>query len=94
MRLRLRLTPKLTLVFILFAALLLVALGVLAYSSGRSALEAATVSGLLSSAIEKEAELAAWVEERQSDIATLVASPSFLDDLTTLATATSREASA
>jgi hypothetical protein len=47
MRLRLNISAKLTLLFALFAALLLVGVGTLAYSSGRAALETATISDLL-----------------------------------------------
>jgi hypothetical protein len=47
-KLQLRLTPKLALVYVLFAAVLLLFVGVMAYYSGRSSLEAATASEMLS----------------------------------------------
>ena len=81
MKLRLNITAKLTLVFVLFAALLLVGVGVLAYTSGRTALEAAITSDLLSTAIEKEAALNAWVEDRQSGISALAHSPDLLENV-------------
>jgi len=81
MRLRLSITVKLTLVFVMFAALLLVGVGSLAYNSGRAALEAATISDLLSVAIEKEAALNVWVENRQSDIIRLTHLPDLLEDV-------------
>lgn len=71
MRLHLKITPKLTLVFVLSATALLVGVSLLAYYSGRSALQAAITSDLVSTAIEKEAALNAWIKERQSNIAML-----------------------
>ena len=69
----------------LFAAALLAFVGVLAYDSGRSGLEAATISALSATAIEKEAALDEWIHERQSDLAVLAASPRILEDVTALA---------
>ena len=83
-RLHLRLTPRLTLVYVLFAAALLAFVGVLAYDSGRSGLEAATISALSATAVEKEAALDEWIHERQSDLAVLAASPRILEDVTAL----------
>jgi len=68
MKLSLKITPKLTLVFVLFAIVVLVGVSLFAYYSGRFALEAAIVSDLHSTAIEKQAALEAWVEEGKSDI--------------------------
>jgi signal transduction histidine kinase len=69
-----RLTPKVTLVFVIFAALLLLSVGVLAYTSGRTALEAATLSGLQATAIEKQAAFDAWVDDALSRISVLAES--------------------
>ncbi|HEX9922509.1 MAG TPA: PAS domain S-box protein, partial [Anaerolineae bacterium] len=87
MKPHLSITAKLTSLFVLFAALLLAGVGFLAYNSGRAALEAATISDLLSAAIEKEAALNAWVQDRELDIAALTRSPDLLEDVTTLAAA-------
>ncbi len=81
MKLRLSITAKLTLVFVLFAALLLVGVGALAYTSGRTALETAITSDLLSTAIEKEAALNAWVEDQQLDIIALTHSPDLVENV-------------
>jgi HAMP domain-containing protein len=78
-KLHLNITTKLTLVFVLFATLLLVGVGALAYSSGRAALEAAITSDLLSTAIEKEAALNAWFENRPVDLTGLTRSPDLLE---------------
>ncbi|HEX8833074.1 MAG TPA: PAS domain S-box protein, partial [Abditibacteriaceae bacterium] len=75
MKLRLNLTPRITLVFVLFAAILLGVVGWLSYNSGRSALQASATSELLSSAIEKETAINAWIDERRISLE-LVASPS------------------
>ncbi len=83
MKLRLPLTPKLTLVFVIFAAMLLTLVSGLAYISGRSALQDATISDLLSTALEKQAALDVWFGERQSDMAILAAWPAFLEDTAT-----------
>jgi hypothetical protein len=76
MRRSLRLTPKVTLTFVAFAVVLLTIVGTLAYKSGRDSLEEATFSGLLSTAIEKEAALETWISEAQNQIANLAESPS------------------
>jgi PAS domain S-box-containing protein len=83
-KLKLGVTSKLTLVFVLFAAALLAGVGLLSYYNGRAALEAATVSELLATAIEKEAALSAWVEDRRADVASFAASPGLLEDVAAL----------
>ncbi|MBZ0300467.1 MAG: HAMP domain-containing protein [Anaerolineae bacterium] len=75
MNLTLRLTPKVTLSFVLFGAGLLILVGILAYTNGRQALEAATFSDLLSVAIEKEATLESWIAAGQTQIAGFAQSP-------------------
>ena len=53
--------PKLALVFALFGALILGAVSFLVFENARSALQAASVSELLATAIEKQSALDAWV---------------------------------
>ena len=65
---KLGITPKLTLVFVLFAGAVLVGLSIPAYNNGRAALLAATVSELLTNSLEKQAALNAWVADRQHSI--------------------------
>ncbi len=81
---RLRLTPKLILSHVLFATVLLVVVSLLAYNSGRAALQAATVSDLFSIATEKEAALNNWIAERQSDIIEITTLPDMLTNLAAL----------
>src|SRR5690242_1075372 len=90
----LRLTPKLTLIFVLFAAVLLIAVDFLAYSSGRKALEAAATAELESTAGEKEATLAAWVEEKKSDIQALADDPVLIGRASILSTVSPKSAAA
>jgi PAS domain S-box-containing protein len=65
---KLGITPTLTLVFVLFASAVLVGLGIPAYNNGRAALQAATVSELLTTTLEKQAALGTWVADRQHSI--------------------------
>src|SRR5262249_51501287 len=74
--------PKLTLVFALFAAVLVASVGVLSYRSGRAALQAATISELLATITEKHAALDSWVEERRTGIMALAGVPGLVDDVT------------
>ena len=68
MKLRLHLTSRIVLIFVLFAAVLLAAVGMVSYYSGRESLKAAAVSEMLAVAIEKEAELDKWLEERTGNL--------------------------
>lgn len=74
-----KLTPRFTLAFILFAAALLTGVGLLAYNSGRDSLRAATISELQSTALEKESALASWVEDKETDIVTLTHNPLLIE---------------
>ncbi len=75
MRRSLHVTPKVTLVFILFAFILLFSVGFLAYDSGVNSLETATFFDLTSTAIEKEAAFESWVADGLNDIIDLANSP-------------------
>ncbi|HEX5840493.1 MAG TPA: PAS domain S-box protein [Anaerolineales bacterium] len=79
MPLKFGITQKLAAVFILFAALILTGVGLVAYSSGRNSLRSATISELLATAIEKEAGLNSWVEEKQRDIARVSTDPQIVE---------------
>jgi hypothetical protein len=50
------------------AAVVLATVGVLSYRSGKESLKADAVSELLTIAVEKEAALNAWIEERRTDL--------------------------
>ena len=60
---KLKITPKLTLLFIIFSGILLLALSIPAYIIARNALRAAAVAERLSSAVEKEDALNSWVND-------------------------------
>ncbi|MEW5957075.1 MAG: PAS domain S-box protein [Chloroflexota bacterium] len=78
MKFRWGITQKLTLIFLLFAAALLVGVGLTAYYGGRVILEEAAFSELLARATEKEAALFDWLDEHQSHITRLSRSPHLL----------------
>lgn len=71
MPLRLKLTPRITLFFVAFAVLLLLAVGIGAYRTGQDALQRATTSELLAAEVEKEAAMTAWNRDNQSNLAIL-----------------------
>jgi PAS domain S-box-containing protein len=60
----LRLTSRIVLFFMLLAAALLATVGVLSYLSASKSLKDAAISEMLAAAIEKEAALDTWIEER------------------------------
>jgi len=65
---KLRLTSRIVLYFVLLATVVLAVVGVLSYRSGNESLKAAAISEMLAAAIEKEAALDTWIEERLVDI--------------------------
>ena len=83
-----KLTPRLTLIFIVYASAILIGVGLLAYDSGRDALRAATISELQATALEKEAALNRWVEEKQANISALAANPTTISEAANLLEAT------
>lgn len=93
------LTLRISLAFACFAGFLLLSVGLLSYNSGRSALESAAVSELLSSAIGKESHINEWLRDAVGDIETMASSPALQSatvDLSSAAgqTTVSREAHA
>jgi PAS domain S-box-containing protein len=81
---RLKLTSKLTLVFISFAAALLIGVESIGFYHTQSALRAATLKELEATAGEKEGAVAAWVEERQTDVAALAVTPGIIQSVSAL----------
>jgi PAS domain S-box-containing protein len=79
-----KLTPRLTLAFLVYAIILLTGVGLLAYRSGRNSLGSGTISELQATALEKEAALNRWVEDKQTDITVLAAAPATLRDVAVL----------
>ncbi|MCA1594437.1 MAG: response regulator [Acidobacteria bacterium] len=84
---KLSLTTRITLVFVLFAAALLGGVGFLAYRSGHDALRSAASSELLSTALAKETEVNSWIDERTADVAALAAPRDHVEAIETLARA-------
>ena len=79
MKFRFGLTQKLALAFFLFAFLILSVMGVWTYASGRVTLQNATTTGLLSTALEKQAALDAWVNDSQEILVRLASLPGIMD---------------
>ncbi len=88
MRTNLPLATRLTLLFILFALAIITGVGWLSYASGRDSLHRATVSELHATALEKQAALNAWVEDRQAAVAALSTSISVREALAAYTAAT------
>lgn len=81
-----KLTPRFTLAFILYATALLVGVGLLAYNSGRASLRSATISELEATALRKESNLSRWIESKQSQLQALTTDPILLAEAETLTT--------
>jgi PAS domain S-box-containing protein len=73
-----KLTPRLTLVFIAYALAILISVGLMVYNSGKDALRQATISELQATALEKESSLARWVQDRQTDMSALAVDPTII----------------
>ena len=78
---RFNLTPKLTLVFALFAGVLLLGLTIPAYLRGRESLRTASFSELEATALEKEAALDNWIQERQHTLEDIARQTNLRDSL-------------
>lgn len=87
MKLRLGIAPKLTFIFVLFAAVSLAGLGTLAYLSGQDALRQAAVLELQAIAAEKESALIQWKQDKLAVVAANAALPGVRESLTTLRSA-------
>ena len=77
-RFRSGLTLRISIAFACFAGVLLVGVGVTSYSSGRTALESAAVSELLSSAISKKSNINEWHRNAVADVEAIAASPALV----------------
>ncbi len=70
-----KLTTKLTLIFLLLAIIPLVAVGWLAFESGRRAIEQDTIDRLLTTTILKQAQFEQWIDDRQADVRAFAGRP-------------------
>ncbi len=77
-------TAKLTLILVAFAVLLLSAISILAYTSGSNSLQAAAISELVSSAVNKQTNLDNWIGEAQAHTMSIASSPNFQQNLSEL----------
>src|SRR5579859_5165727 len=87
MKAKFGIVPKLTLVFVLFATALLAGVGSLTYSRGQAIVQQEVTSELFAVAGGKQAEIDSWANDRQTDIATLAASPDVAADMAALVAA-------
>jgi len=87
MKLHLSFVLKLILIFVIFAAVLLTGVGLLAFSNGQAALQSATTSGLLSTAIEKQAAMDTWMTERRKSVTSLSTDSNIIQYVSALMTA-------
>src|ERR1700722_11038272 len=84
---KLRLTSRIVLSFVLLATVLLATVGVLSYRSGSESLKTAAISEMLATAGEKEAALNAWIEERLDDMEQTATDPACVEEVTSLVAA-------
>ncbi|MDB5795669.1 MAG: domain S-box [Noviherbaspirillum sp.] len=87
MKPRIGLTARITIVFVLFASILLLVVGSMSYGRGREALETRAISELLATAIEKESQITEWGKGHLSQIQILAKSPAVRDASAALAIA-------
>lgn len=86
----LRITAKLAIAFMLFAALLLASVTAAYYRSARNTLRAAAVSELLSTSLEKQAALESWLQQRMASTQRLASLSVITDSAAALQRATAR----
>jgi PAS domain S-box-containing protein len=87
MKPRIGLAARITIAFVLFASILLAAVGLISYGRGRDALESRAISELLATAIEKESQIAELGKRHMSDIQALARSPAIRNASAALADA-------
>ena len=79
-----KLTPRFTLIFIVYAIALLAGVGLFAYMSGQNSLRSTTITELEGTALRKEDNLSRWFEAKKLDISALAADPNVVSPATTL----------
>lgn len=76
---KLRLTLRIVLIFVVFVAVLLAGVGALSYRSGSESLNAAAILELRAVAIEKEAAVVNWMEQCLSDFEQVADDPDLVE---------------
>jgi PAS domain S-box-containing protein len=76
---KLRLTSRIVLLFVLLVAVLLATVGGLSYRTASKSLQAAVVSNMLGNAIEKEAALDTWMEDRLASFEQMASEPGLVE---------------
>jgi signal transduction histidine kinase len=83
-----KITTRLTLVFVLFAFCIISFIGFLAYTNGRESLLFAIQSELMAQSLDKEAAINDWIESHLTRVVALSKTPSLVNEIATLVTAT------
>src|SRR5579872_80413 len=91
---KLSLTSRIVISFVLLPGVLLVTVGVLSYRSGRESLKNAAMDEMSSDAIEKEAQIDAWIKEREGDLRQLSSQNDVVNESATLIAAAPASAKA
>jgi signal transduction histidine kinase/DNA-binding response OmpR family regulator len=81
---KLRLTSRIVLIFVVFVAILLTVVGVLSNRSGSESLKAAAIAEMVAVAGEKEMALDTWIEERLADLARIATDADLVERATSL----------
>lgn len=76
-----RLTPKLTMLFVLVPIIPLLVVALVIYESSKSAIIHETINHLRSTNMLKEAELKRWIENGKTDLLNLASRPTFKDGI-------------
>ncbi|MBI3546418.1 MAG: EAL domain-containing protein [Gammaproteobacteria bacterium] len=91
---KLRLASRIVVFFVLLTAGLLGTVAVLSYRSGSKSLEAGAIAELLAKAVEKEAALDTWIDERFGDIELIANHPNVSENAARLIAAVPMSAEA
>ena len=89
---KLRLTSRIVLFFVLLAAVVLTAVAMLSYRNGSQTLKAAAISQMVASALEKEASVDAWMQERLNELVQLANEVDLVEKTANLLAAAHRSA--
>jgi diguanylate cyclase (GGDEF)-like protein/PAS domain S-box-containing protein len=84
---KLNLAPRIVLYFTCMAAVLIGTVGAFSYYQGSESLKAAVSAEILATAIEKEAALNRWLEDRLEDLERFAGQPEVIESVSRLATA-------
>jgi PAS domain S-box-containing protein len=82
-----KLTPRFTVAFIVYATALLLVVGLFAYGSGRTSLRSTTISELAGTAQRKETNLDSWFASKEALVSAVASDPAVIETASRLRTA-------